>query len=67
MSENSVHGTAGLKKHKIKIPGIVFMIYCLVAAGAFGIEEMIPVSGPGLTLLMLILFPIFGHFQLVKW
>lgn len=59
MSELQVHGVAGLKKHKIKTPGVVFMIYCLVAAGAFGIEEMIPISGPGLTLLMLILFPIF--------
>jgi len=59
MNENHVHGVAGLKRQKIKIPGVVFMIYCLVAAGAFGIEEMIPISGPGLTLLMLILFPIF--------
>ena len=33
------------------------MIYCLVAAGAFGIEEMIPASGPGITLAMLIIFP----------
>lgn len=59
MSNNQVHGVAGLKQHKIKTSGIVFMIYCLVAAGAFGIEEMIPISGPGLTLLMLVLFPIF--------
>lgn len=59
MNENHLNGVAGLKKHKIKTPGVVFMIYCLVAAGAFGIEEMIPISGPGLTLLMLILFPIF--------
>jgi amino acid transporter len=59
MNENGIHGVAGLKKHKIKTSGVVFMIYCLVAAGAFGIEEMIPVSGPGLTLLLLILFPIF--------
>ena len=59
MNDNHIHGVAGLKQHKIKISGIVFMIYCLVAAGAFGIEEMIPISGPGLTLLMLILFPIF--------
>lgn len=34
------------------------MIYCLVAAGAFGIEEMIPSSGPGLTLVMLIAFAV---------
>lgn len=64
MSENHVHGVAGLKQHKIRTPGIVFMIYCLVAAGAFGIEEMIPVSGPGLTLLMLVLFPIFWAFPI---
>lgn len=64
MSEKHIHGVAGLKKHKIRTPGVVFMIYCLVAAGAFGIEEMIPISGPGLTLLMLILFPIFWAFPI---
>ena len=52
-----VHGVAGLKKYDIKVSGIVFMLYCLVAAGAFGIEEMIPQSGPGITLIMLIVFP----------
>jgi amino acid transporter len=64
MGDNQVHGVEGLKKHKIKIHGIVFMIYCLVAAGAFGIEEMIPISGPGLTLLILVLFPIFWAFPI---
>ncbi len=64
MDDNHVHGVAGLKKHKIKTTGVVFMIYCLVAAGAFGIEEMVPISGPGLTLLMLILFPIFWAFPI---
>ncbi|MBR5258865.1 MAG: APC family permease [Eggerthellaceae bacterium] len=54
---NQVHGVAGLKKYDIKVSGIVFMLYCLVAAGAFGIEEMIPQSGPGITLVMLIAFP----------
>ena len=34
-----LQGVAGLKKHDIKVSGIVFMLYCLVAAGAFGIEE----------------------------
>ncbi|MDD2215579.1 MAG: APC family permease [Eubacteriales bacterium] len=51
-------GVAGLKKHRMRPTGIAFMLYCLVAAGAFGIEEMIPISGPGLTLTMLIVFPI---------
>jgi amino acid transporter len=64
MSDHHVHGVAGLKQHKISTPGVVFMIYCLVAAGAFGIEEMIPISGPGLTLLMLILFPIFWAYPI---
>ena len=47
----------GLKKHDIKSSTVVFMIFCLVAAGAYGIEEMIPASGPGLTLIMLIILP----------
>ena len=51
-------GVAGLKKHDIKVSGIVFMLYCLVAAGAFGIEEMIPETGPGMTLILLAVFPI---------
>lgn len=58
MSEQRVQGVAGLKKHDIKVSGVVFMLYCLVAAGAFGIEEMIPMTGPGLTLLLLAVFPI---------
>lgn len=64
MDENHVHGVAGLKRHKIKTSGVVFMIYCLVAAGAFGIEEMVSISGPGLTLLMLVLFPIFWAYPI---
>lgn len=40
---NQINGVAGLKKYDVKVSGIVFMIYCLVGAGAFGIAEMIPV------------------------
>lgn len=62
MSQNQtqaqMHGVAGLKKHDIRVSGIVFMLYCLVAAGAFGIEEMIPEAGPGMTLILLVAFPI---------
>ena len=47
----------GLKKHTMKVSTVVFMIFCLCAAGAYGIEEMIPESGPGLTLIMLIVLP----------
>ena len=60
MGENQpqTHGVAGLKKYDIRVSGIVFMLYCLVAAGAFGIEEMIPEAGAGMTLILLVAFPI---------
>ncbi|MEA4922459.1 MAG: APC family permease [Eubacteriaceae bacterium] len=57
------HGAAmntedhGLKKHDIKVSTVVFMIFCLVAAGCYGIEEMIPEAGPGLTIILLIVLP----------
>ena len=47
----------GLKKHQISTATVVFMIFCLCAAGAYGIEDMIPQAGPGLTLVMLIVLP----------
>lgn len=47
----------GLKKYDIKVSTVVFMIFCLVAAGAYGIEEMIPETGPGLAIIMLIVLP----------
>ena len=34
------------------------MLFCLVAAGAFGIEDIISTSGPGLTIAMLVIFAI---------
>lgn len=55
---NQVSGVDALQKHDMKVRDIVMVVFCLVAAGAFGIEEAIPASGPGLTLLLLILFPI---------
>ena len=54
----TMNGFAGLKKYDVKVTGIVFMLYCLVGAGAFGIEEMIPEAGPGMTLILLIIFPV---------
>ncbi len=47
----------GLKQYEMSTSTVVFMIFCLCAAGAFGIEEMIPAAGPGLTLVMLIVLP----------
>ncbi len=50
-------GEHGLKKHDIKVSTVVFMIFCLVAAGCYGIEEMIPECGPGLSIIMLCVMP----------
>lgn len=47
----------GLKKHHISVSTVVFMIFSLVAAGCYGIESMIPESGPGLTLVLLMVLP----------
>ncbi len=47
----------GLKQYEMKTSTVVFMIFCMTAAGAYGIEEMIPQAGPGLTLVMLIVLP----------
>ena len=47
----------GLKKYRMTTSTVVFMIFCLCAAGAYGIEDMIPNAGPGLTLVMLIVLP----------
>lgn len=47
----------GLKKHDLKVSTVVFMIFCLVAAGCYGIEEMIPQAGPGLTIILLVVLP----------
>lgn len=54
-SKKTLH--TGLKEHRVKLHTAVLIMYCLVAAGAFGIEEMIPASGPGLTIVMLIVLP----------
>jgi amino acid transporter len=48
---------AGLKKHKMSTATVVFMVFSLVAAGCYGIEDMIPAAGPGLTLVMLMALP----------
>ncbi len=47
----------GLKKVNIRVSTVVFMIFCLVAAGCYGIEEMIPECGPGLTIILLCVLP----------
>lgn len=55
-------GSPGLKKHNISTLTVFFMIFCMVSAGAYGIEDMIPAAGPGLTLVLLAVLPFFGAF-----
>ncbi len=51
--------TEQLRKVRISLLTAVAMIFIFVSSGAFGIEDMISWSGPGLTLLMLLLLPVF--------
>lgn len=50
--------TPGMKKKHFSLAAMVFFLYCACAGGAFGIESMISSSGPGLTLVLLVLIPI---------
>lgn len=59
-------GVAGLRKVSMRPIQIAFMLFCLVAAGAFGIEDMIPVSGPGLTIAMLIIFAVIWAYPICR-
>ena len=54
----NTRASMNMKKVKMKPIQVAFLLYTLVAAGAFGIEDMVPTSGPGLTLIMLTLFAI---------
>ena len=48
-----------LKRSDVRLITVFFMIYILVSGGSFGIEDMVSSSGPGLTILLLVLLPIF--------
>ena len=48
----------GMKKKHFSLGAMIFFLYCACAGGAFGIESMISSSGPGLTLILLVIIPI---------
>lgn len=50
--------TPGIKKTHFSLGAMIFFLYCGCAGGAFGIESMISASGPGLTLILLVIIPI---------
>ncbi|MBO4365649.1 MAG: APC family permease [Eggerthellaceae bacterium] len=47
-----------LQKTRMSTLGVVAIVFSFVAAGAFGIEEAISSCGPGLTLALLLIFPL---------
>ena len=58
MSEPPEHRSIRVRRGLRFLP-LIGVIYCLSAAGPAGIEEIVPTSGPGLTLLLILLMPIF--------
>ena len=49
-------GTGGGPR-KATLFQLVFMTYSVICSGAYGLEEMVQASGPGLTLLVLAVLP----------
>ena len=59
MSEDAnVAAVNTAKRTRVPLFSAFFMIYIFVSGGSFGIEEMVASSGPGLTLLLLLVLPI---------
>jgi amino acid transporter len=51
------HGAKDVITKRVGVFSVVGMFYAMCCAGAYGIEEMIPEVGPGLTIVMLIVLP----------
>jgi amino acid transporter len=49
---------AGLTPHKATLFQLVFLTYSVMCSGAYGLEEMVAGTGPGLTLLVLSVLPL---------
>jgi amino acid transporter len=49
--------TERLHKADLKVVTVFFMIFILCSSGAYGIEDMVSSSGPGMTLLFLLFLP----------
>ncbi len=57
-------GHHGLKRQKVGVFSIVGMVYAMTAAGAYGIEDMVSASGPGMTFIMLLVLPLIWAFPI---
>ena len=47
-----------LKRVRLRVVTVVCMIFIMVSSGAFGIEDMVSSSGPGMTMLLLLVLPL---------
>lgn len=64
--EGNAKNTEALKKSSLSLIGVIALIFSFVAAGCFGIEEAIAAAGPGVTIMMLIIFPFVWSFPLCE-
>lgn len=60
----SEHGGGKLKKSHVGLFALVGMYYAEICSGAFGIEEMIPEAGPGMTMLLLVVLAVVWAFPI---
>ncbi|MGH7493855.1 MAG: APC family permease [bacterium] len=54
-----------LLKHSLRWSSLLCMVYVTVCAGPFGLEEMVPAVGPGMTFILLLLTPVFWGLPLL--
>jgi len=54
-----VSAPPGLRRVKMRLFTVVVVIFTLTCGGTFGMEDVVGSSGPGLTLILLLLIPIF--------
>jgi amino acid transporter len=43
---------------RLRLLPLIALVFCLSSGGPFGIEELIPASGPGLSILLILLLPL---------
>ncbi|HML38200.1 MAG TPA: APC family permease [Bacillota bacterium] len=56
---SNVNNDHSMKKSDLSVRTVFFIMFCTCCGGAFGTEDMIASSGPGMAILMLLLLPFF--------
>ena len=47
-----------LKRARLSVGTVFLLVFILVSSGPYGVEEMVSASGPGMTLLLILLIPL---------